>query len=74
MVLDTINFDKINIEVMMIDAMNSFCQTTCKTRDRVRANMPALGYQRYEGVVDDSDIYVHPQSRFQMPASAKKVA
>jgi hypothetical protein len=74
MVLDTINFDKIIIEVMMIEVENSFCKTVCETRDRVRAKMTALGYQRYERVVHASDIYVHPQSLFQMPASAKKAA
>jgi hypothetical protein len=76
MVLDTINFDKIIIEVMMIEVENSFCRkkTTCETRDRVRAKMTALGYQRYEGVVRASDIHVHPRSRFQMPASAKMAA
>jgi hypothetical protein len=74
MVLDTISFDKIIIEVMMIEVQNSFCQKTCETRDRVRAKMTALGYQRYEGVVRASDIYVHPRSRFQMPASAQKAA
>jgi hypothetical protein len=71
MVLDTINFNKIIIEVMRIEVVNTFCQTTCETRDRVRAKMTALGYQRYEGVVRASDIHVHPRSRFQMPASAK---
>jgi hypothetical protein len=72
MVLNTINFDEIIIEVMMIEVLNAFCKETCETRDRVRAKMAALGYQRYEGVVHASDIYVHPRSRFQMPASAKE--
>jgi hypothetical protein len=72
MVLNTINFDEIIIEVMMIEVVNNFCRKTCEARDRVRAKMAALGYQRYEGIVRASDIYVHPQSRFQMPASAKE--
>jgi hypothetical protein len=74
MVLDTINFDKIIIEIMMIEVENTHCLKKCKARDMVRAKMTALGYQRYEGVVHASDIHVHPQSRFQMPASAKKAA
>jgi hypothetical protein len=44
--LETINFDKISIEVMMIEVQNTFCMTVSQTRDRdrVRAKMTALGY------------------------------
>ena len=69
MVLSTIDFKKIRIHVMMIEVVNNHCQTVCKTRDEVRAKMEAEGYLRYEKFVQASDIYVHPQSPFQIPRS-----
>lgn len=62
MVLDAINFDKIIIEVMMIEVKNSFCQQFRTARDRVPAKRTALGCQRYDDVVRASDVCAHPQS------------
>jgi hypothetical protein len=73
MVLETIDFDKIIIEVLMIEVENDSCPRVaiCETRKQVRAKMAKLGYQRYENMVRASDIYVHPKSRFQMPETIK---
>jgi hypothetical protein len=73
MVLETIDFDskQIIIEVLMIEVENDNCRRLCETRDKVRAKMAKHGYQRYEKVVQKSDIYIHPQSRFQMPNTTK---
>jgi hypothetical protein len=55
----------------MIESQNNHCKQICPHRDTFRAMMAASGYIRYEGVVRASDIYVHPQSLFQMPAHIK---
>jgi hypothetical protein len=69
MVLDTIDFEAVMIEVMMIEVENQNCQRRdrCPNRIKLRARMEAAGYQKYEKVVHASDLYVHPRSRYQMP-------
>jgi hypothetical protein len=71
MVLRTIDFNKVMIEVMMIEVKNNHCGAICKSRDEIRSIMKQAGYKRYERVVQASDVYVHPNSRFQMPYSVK---
>jgi hypothetical protein len=68
LVVDTIDFDKVLIEVLMIESRNANCKAVCPTRDYVRAKLKGLGYQRYARVVNRSDVYIHPKSRYQMPA------
>jgi hypothetical protein len=67
MVLDTIDFEAVIIEVMMIEVFNAHCGRVCPSREKIRAKMKAAGYQKYENVVHASDVYVHPRSRYQMP-------
>jgi len=70
LVLSTIDFQAVRIHVLMIEIDNSDCvNDACEVRKQVRAKMAAEGYQRYERLVVASDIYVHPQSPFQIPAS-----
>jgi hypothetical protein len=68
MVLDTIDFGAVMIEVMMIEVQNAHCKPNrvCPNRDNIRAKMKAAGYHKYEGIVSASDVYVHPHSRYQM--------
>ena len=66
MILETIDFDKVLIEVMMIEVQNNHCRGNCESRQRVRAKMEKEGYRRYEHVVAASDIYIHPNSRYQL--------
>jgi hypothetical protein len=72
LVLETIDFDKIRIDVLMVEVQNNFCgaKSECKTRDETRAIMKKHGYKRYEGLVRASDIYVHPRSQFLLPPGA----
>ena len=54
----------------VIEIDNNFCKSEqCKVRMDVRAKMGAEGYKRYEKLVHASDIYVHPESPFQIPES-----
>jgi hypothetical protein len=68
MVLETIDFNKVKIDVLMIEVKNNHCQKVCKSRDETRAIMQKAGYKRLEGLVPASDVYVHPQSKLQMMA------
>lgn len=70
LVLSTIDFHAVRINILMIEIQNNHCQSNqCKVRVEVRAKMNAEGYKRYEGLVKASDIYVHPESPFQIPES-----
>jgi len=65
LVLSTIDFRKVKLEVLMIEVSNAHCQKHCKTRDEVRNIMEKKwGYQRFSGHVDASDIFVHPDLKF----------
>jgi len=68
LVLDTIDFDKVQIDVMMIEVENSHCHKfqPCQVRDQVRAKMNAMGYTQYSDLVAASDVYVRPNSPFQI--------
>ena len=67
LVLSTIDFHAVRINVLMIEIYSNFCKdNTCKSRQQVRAKMAKEGYLRYEGVVQASDVYVHPDSPYQI--------
>ena len=70
LVLSTIDFQAIRINVLMIEIANKHCRgDECQVRMDVRAKMAAEGYKQYKNVVHASDIYVHPESPFQVPES-----
>lgn len=67
-VLNTIDFKKVQIDVMMIEIENRLCKARkfCEKRDKVRKKMQAEGYTMYKEVIMKSDIYVHPKSPYLM--------
>ena len=63
MVLDTIDFSKVQIDVFMIEVVNNHClkDKECEVRNQIRNKMvKELGYEKHEGIVPNSDIYIHP--------------
>ena len=67
LVLSTIDFHAVRIHVLMIEIHNTYCKdNTCQVRQQVRAKMAREGYYRYEGVIKASDVYVHPDSPYQI--------
>jgi len=73
LVLSTIDFRAVQINIFLIEVFNAFCKdNNCEVRRRVRAKLQAEGYKRYEGLVIQSDVYVHPSSPFQVPLWATK--
>ena len=67
LVLDTVDFKAVRIDIIMIEGENDHCRARqrCQVREDVRARMEAEGYTRHTGMVKASDVYVHPQSRYQ---------
>jgi len=70
LVLSTIDFKAIRINILMIEIHNNFCTNDdCVVRRQVRAKMAAEGYTLYKILVRGSDIYVHPDSPFKISKS-----
>ena len=44
----------------MIQVANSFCQIGCEVRKQVQKKMADAGYEKHEGIVEASDVYIHP--------------
>jgi hypothetical protein len=63
-VVENLDFDKVFIEVMIIENRNAFCKEECAPREKARVRMLRAGYKLYENVITKSDLYVHPRSRF----------
>jgi len=57
LVLKTIDFSKVMIDVIMIEIQNQHCRGVCEVREQVRQKMSTEGYLRYEGLIPKSDIY-----------------
>merc|ERR1711933_26716 len=55
-VLETIDFNKVFIEVLMIELQNNFC------RNLVRAKMKEVGYELFSHIIEKSDVYIHSKS------------
>ena len=62
LVLDTIDFSRVQIDILMIEIENTFCaaETDCEVRKQVRKKMADAGYEKHEGIVRASDVYIHP--------------
>ena len=74
LVLQTLDFSKVQIHVLMIEIQNDNCRARepCLVRSQVRERMKAEGYKRYERLVHQSDIYIHPESPYQISESVAK--
>jgi len=72
LVLATIDFSKVNIDVLMIKSRNAICKDVCKSRDQVRAIMKANGYRRYSGIIHKSDLYIRKDSNMTLPTRPKR--
>lgn len=66
LVLKQIDFEKVFIEVFMIETWNGFCRRghTCESRNEFRNIMKGAGYVMFPNVVPQSDLFIHPESRF----------
>jgi len=72
-VLKTIDFKKVQIDVMMVGLKNDDCTQygKCNVRDNVRTIMEKAGYTRHDGIFfsESLDLYVHKRSKFQVDAA-----
>ena len=64
MVLKTIDFSRVHIDLLMVEVLNKFCDEDCPARDEIRDIMKKAGYKRYERIVVASDVYIRPDSDY----------
>lgn len=65
LVLNTIDLDKVHIDILMIEAKCEYAtEEKCSRRDKIRTKMYDSGYMIHTGIVSKSDVYVHPVSSF----------
>jgi hypothetical protein len=63
LVVGNIDFDKVFIEIMMIESRNNFCQDdSCESKRQFRKIMLDAGYVLFRPVVEKSDLFLHPLS------------
>ena len=62
MILRQLDFDKVFIEIMMVENRNTFCKKVCKSRDEFRKIMSDAGYILFPNLVRKSDVFIHPLS------------
>lgn len=63
LVVGNIDFDKVFIEIMMIESRNNFCQDdSCESKRQFRKIMLDAGYVLFQPVVEKSDLFLHPLS------------
>mmetsp|Transcript_8847 Transcript_8847/g.12631 ORF Transcript_8847/g.12631 Transcript_8847/m.12631 type:complete len:348 (-) Transcript_8847:152-1195(-) len=72
-IVQNIDFDKVFIEIMMIETENNFCQRgkPCATRTAFRKTMEEEGYFMFENMIKASDVFIHPLSKHLNTAKRK---
>ena len=72
-IVQNIDFDKVFIEIMMIETANVFCRpgTHCASRTAFRKTMEEEGYFMFENMIVNSDVFIHPLSKHLNTAKRK---
>lgn len=74
LVLQHLDLSHLTVEVLLIEVQNQYCPPSpgeCYARDQTRSIMDRHFYVRYEGIVENSDVYIHPQASHHL-ASLRK--
>ena len=64
MVLSTVDFSKIHVDIWMVESINNFCQGNCSSRDESHAILQRAGYVGFVDVVFASTLFVKPKSKY----------
>jgi len=66
-----LDFDRVFIEIIMIENRNNFCKKKCKSRDEFQKIMQDYGYAMFNTMVTKSDVFIHPLSKHLETAEKK---
>jgi hypothetical protein len=72
MVLKTIDFSKVTIDVLIAESINAHCKQQCEGRSEARQIMKDAGYKLYINWVYRSDLFVHPSVNVTLPPGIKE--
>lgn len=72
LVLANIDFDKIQIDVMIVENSNHFCNRKCESRDKSREILLKQGYKLFPDIIRKSDLFVHPKSNYVLQPNTPK--
>lgn len=64
LILKTVDFDKVHVDIWMVEYVNHFCpkDQNCRSRDESHAILQRAGYVGYKKVVLGSTVFVKPHS------------
>eukprot|EP00957_Ditylum_brightwellii_P029976 2269095-Ditylum_brightwellii.AAC.1 len=65
MVLKTINWSKVKVDTWIVESINGRDNEE-STNQETRDIFQSAGYTRYEGIVKNSDLYIHKTSPYQL--------
>eukprot|EP01084_Bolivina_argentea_P153384 267454_1 len=63
-VLQTIDFDKVKIDIWQIESWNRMCHTNCTKRNKFRNFMVNKGYNLVQNFFGRDDLFIHRNSTF----------
>lgn len=72
-VLEHLDFRPLFIEIILVENISKICDEKCEVRDRVRKRLRDLGYALYPNVVASSNLFIHPDSKYQLPNGYKTI-
>jgi hypothetical protein len=72
-VVEKLDFSQLFIEIIIVENNSAICAQECEIRDRVRKKLKEAGYKIYPNVVTESDLFIHPHSKYQLPKDYPKI-
>lgn len=72
-VVEKLEFDRLFIEIIIVENNSKICGPDCEERDRVRKRLKDVHYKLYSNVVTESDLFIHPKSKYQLPKNYPKI-
>jgi hypothetical protein len=66
-VLQTVDWTKVRVDVMIVESINKNCRYTCQHRSEVRQIMKEAGYLLFIDGVFRSDLFLHPSVKQRPP-------
>lgn len=73
LVVENLDFNQLFIELFVVENNSKICGLECEVRDRVRKRLKEVGYTLYTNVIANSDLFIHPDSKYQLPAGYKTI-
>ena len=68
MVLRTIDWSKVRVDIMIAESNNEHCKDVCESRSQVREIIKKAGYKLYIDGIFKSDLFIHPSIKKTPPA------